>query len=147
VARGRRAGYTDTYMKRVVITGIGAVSPNGIGREAFWSATRAGPERSQPITRFDPFRIPGSRGGEITGSTRTATSLPRTGPHVSRVVRCGGRARRRPWSIPAPPRAPAHVRDELREIGVIVRSGGGARSHEEQYRCTTRGSRNSAAYT
>ena len=27
---------------RVVVTGIGAVSPNGIGREAFWKATREG---------------------------------------------------------------------------------------------------------
>ena len=28
--------------ERVVVTGIGAVSPNGIGREAFWEATRNG---------------------------------------------------------------------------------------------------------
>src|ERR1017187_9250961 len=29
-------------MRRAVITGIGAVSPNGIGRERFWEATRNG---------------------------------------------------------------------------------------------------------
>ena len=39
---------------RVVITGIGAVSPNGIGREAFWSATKAGVSGVRRITRFDP---------------------------------------------------------------------------------------------
>ena len=40
-------------MRRVVITGIGAVSPNGIGREAFWEATRNGVSGVRRITRFD----------------------------------------------------------------------------------------------
>lgn len=41
-------------MRRVVITGIGAVSPNGIGRECFWKATRNGESGVRRITRFDP---------------------------------------------------------------------------------------------
>jgi 3-oxoacyl-(acyl-carrier-protein) synthase len=39
-------------MRRVVITGIGAVSPNGIGRERFWDATRNGVSGVGRITRF-----------------------------------------------------------------------------------------------
>jgi iron(III) transport system substrate-binding protein len=39
--------------RRVVITGIGAVSPNGIGTEIFWGATRKGVSGVGPITRFD----------------------------------------------------------------------------------------------
>ena len=41
-------------MPRVAITGIGAVSPNGIGRERFWEATRNGVSGVRRITRFDP---------------------------------------------------------------------------------------------
>ena len=37
-------------MRRVVITGIGAVSPNGIGRERFWEATRNGVSGVRRIT-------------------------------------------------------------------------------------------------
>src|ERR1039458_2462590 len=48
-------GKTSAQMKRrVVITGIGAVSPNGIGREAFWEASRNGVSGVRRITRFDP---------------------------------------------------------------------------------------------
>ena len=39
--------------RRVVVTGIGAVSPNGIGREAFWEATRSGISGVKRISRFD----------------------------------------------------------------------------------------------
>ena len=38
---------------RVVVTGIGAVSPNGIGREAFWEATKTG-RSGVAITRLIP---------------------------------------------------------------------------------------------
>jgi 3-oxoacyl-(acyl-carrier-protein) synthase len=34
-------------LKRVAITGIGCVTPVGIGREQYWEATRAGKERDK----------------------------------------------------------------------------------------------------
>jgi 3-oxoacyl-(acyl-carrier-protein) synthase len=40
-------------LRRVVITGIGVVSPNGIGTREFWDATKAGRSGVGPITRFD----------------------------------------------------------------------------------------------
>jgi 3-oxoacyl-[acyl-carrier-protein] synthase II len=40
-------------LKRVVVTGLGAVSPNGIGREAYWKATAGGVSGTGPITLFD----------------------------------------------------------------------------------------------
>ena len=40
-------------MRRIAITGIGAVSPNGIGRERFWESTRNGVSGVRKITRFD----------------------------------------------------------------------------------------------
>ena len=45
-------------MKNVVVTGLGAVSPIGIGADAFWESLCAGRSGIAPITRFDasPFR-------------------------------------------------------------------------------------------
>ncbi len=39
--------------KRVVVTGLGAVTPIGIGMKAFWSGIREGKTGFAPITRFD----------------------------------------------------------------------------------------------
>jgi 3-oxoacyl-(acyl-carrier-protein) synthase len=39
--------------RRVVITGLGVVAPNGIGKEAFWSAIRAGRSSIGPLTSSD----------------------------------------------------------------------------------------------
>src|SRR5262245_20351807 len=48
-------------MRRVVITGLGVVAPNGIGREAFWNACLNGKSGVGPIRSFDasahPVRI------------------------------------------------------------------------------------------
>jgi 3-oxoacyl-(acyl-carrier-protein) synthase len=39
----------DENKRRVVITGIGVVAPNGIGKEAFWQATRQGISGIKPV--------------------------------------------------------------------------------------------------
>src|SRR5262249_5063055 len=48
-------------MRRVVVTGLGVVAPNGIGKEAFWSACLNGRSGAGPIRTFDasahPVRI------------------------------------------------------------------------------------------
>ena len=40
-------------MRRVVVTGLGVVAPNGIGKEAFWSACLNGKSGVGPIRSFD----------------------------------------------------------------------------------------------
>lgn len=45
------------HLRRVVVTGMGAVSPNGIGREAFWRATANGVSGTGPITLFDASKL------------------------------------------------------------------------------------------
>ena len=51
--------------KRVVITGMGCVSPNGIGNEAFCRAILAGKSGVKRVTRFDPSDLPVQIAGEI----------------------------------------------------------------------------------
>ena len=53
--------------RRVVITGMGVVSPNGIGNEAFCRAALAGVTGVQRITRFDTSELPVQIAGEVAG--------------------------------------------------------------------------------
>jgi 3-oxoacyl-[acyl-carrier-protein] synthase II len=122
-------------MRRVVITGIGAVSPNGIGRECFWLATRSGRSGVRRITRFDPSGFVVQVAGEVPkefDETRYVTAKDRQ--HVSRAV---------PLAVASVMEALEDAglesgsmsREELRGIGVIVGSGGGSQDFtEEQYR-------------
>jgi len=54
-------------MTRVVITGIGVVSPIGIGREAFWRNLTAGRSGVGPITLFDASTFAVRIGAEVKG--------------------------------------------------------------------------------
>ncbi|HEV8147830.1 MAG TPA: beta-ketoacyl-[acyl-carrier-protein] synthase family protein [Bryobacteraceae bacterium] len=120
--------------RRVVITGMGVVSPNGIGTDAFWKATRAGESGVGPITRFDPSELAVRVAGEVKDFPEDDYVAPKDRPHVSRVT---------PLAIAATGEALAHAgldtaamsREELRGIGVVVGSGGGSIEFtEEQYR-------------
>ncbi|MBV9504249.1 MAG: beta-ketoacyl-[acyl-carrier-protein] synthase family protein [Acidobacteriia bacterium] len=122
-------------MRRVVITGIGAISPNGIGRECFWAATRKGLSGVRRITRFDPSSFQVQVAGEIPDEFDEARWVnAKDRPHVSRCV---------PLAVASVTEALADAgletgsmdRDRLRGIGVIVGSGGGSQDFtEEQYR-------------
>lgn len=52
-------------MRRVVITGVGVVAPNGLGREAFWSACLNGKSGVGPIRSFDTAALPVRVAGEV----------------------------------------------------------------------------------
>lgn len=119
-------------MKRTVaITGIGAVAPNGIGREAFWEATRNGVSGIGRITRFDPAGFASQVAGEVRGFDEDRWVPYKDRPHVSRVV---------PLAVAAASEALADAkidpgsmsRDELRRIGVMLGSGGGALEFTER---------------
>jgi 3-oxoacyl-[acyl-carrier-protein] synthase II len=45
-------------MRRVVVTGLGVVAPNGVGKEAFWQACVNGRSGVRPIETFDASRHP-----------------------------------------------------------------------------------------
>lgn len=54
-----------TRVPRVVITGMGVLACNGIGRSAFWEALRAGRSGIRPIQRFDAAEFPSQIAGEL----------------------------------------------------------------------------------
>jgi 3-oxoacyl-[acyl-carrier-protein] synthase II len=120
--------------RRVVITGMGAVSPNGIGNEAFCRAALDGTSGVKRISRFDAGFLPVQIAGEITDFDELAWMEAKERKHVSRVV---------PLAIAAASEAIAHsgldpakmTLAEQRSIGVLLGSGGGAQEFaEEQHR-------------
>lgn len=52
-------------MRRVVVTGIGIVSPLGTGVEKNWTAITSGQSGLGPITRFDASELPTQIAGEV----------------------------------------------------------------------------------
>jgi 3-oxoacyl-[acyl-carrier-protein] synthase II len=51
--------------RRVVVTGLGVVAPNGIGKETFWQNLIAGKSAIDYITAFDPTPYPCHVAGEV----------------------------------------------------------------------------------
>jgi 3-oxoacyl-[acyl-carrier-protein] synthase II len=113
---------------------MGAVSPNGIGREAFTDAILAGRSGVRRITLFDPAEIPVQIAGEVSGFDELAWVEKRERKHVSRIL---------PLALAAASEALAQAGldvaslslEERRRFGVILGSGGGSQEFtEEQYR-------------
>lgn len=117
---------------RVVITGMGVVSPNGIGAAAFAAAVLAGRSGVRRISRFDPSEISVQIAGEVADFDELAWVEKRERKHVSRVL---------PLALAAATEALAGADaaslplEEKRRFGVILGSGGGSQEFtEEQYR-------------
>ena len=116
---------------RIVITGIGALSPNGLGREAYFQALASGRSGVAAITQFDASSVPCRIAGEVTGFDPMQWVDEQNIRHVSRVV---------PLAIAATDEAlrdakldPASVDLETRRnIGVMLGSGGGAVEFSER---------------
>src|SRR5437868_14369528 len=52
-------------MRRVVVTGLGVLAPNGIGKEAFWSACLEGRSGVGPVRTFDASQHPVKIAAEV----------------------------------------------------------------------------------
>ena len=77
-------------MRDVVITGIGVVSPVGIGADAFWNGIASGSSGVGPITLFDAGGLPVGFGGEIRGFDPKQHVRPRKSLKVmSRDIQLG----------------------------------------------------------
>jgi 3-oxoacyl-[acyl-carrier-protein] synthase II len=54
-----------TYRRRVVISGVGAVAPNGVGRDAYWEGLLKGRSGIRRISHFDASQFPCQIAGEV----------------------------------------------------------------------------------
>src|SRR5262249_34770158 len=120
--------------RRVVITGMGAVSPNGVGNAAFSQAILEGRSGVRKISHFDPSEIQVQIAGEVPDFYELAWVERRERKHVSRVL---------PLALAAATEALADAGmdaaslplEQRRRVGVILGSGGGSQEFtEEQYR-------------
>jgi len=121
-------------LPRVVITGMGVVSPNGLGKEAFCRAVLAGKSGVKRISLFDSSHLAVHIAGEIPEFDEYAWVDARERKHVSRVV---------PLCLAATTEAvkdagleiAGMTTDEKRQIGIVLGTGGGAQEFsEKQYR-------------
>ena len=121
-------------LPRVVITGLGAVSPNGIGKEAFCRGVLAGKSGVKRISRFDSSHLLVHIAGEIPEFDELAWVEPRERKHVSRVVPLCLAATSEAVTDSGLDTAAMSV-EEKRQIGIVLGTGGGAQEFsEEQYR-------------
>lgn len=72
--------------RRVVITGLGVVAPNGIGKEDFWNASISGRSGVRRITRFDASLLQSQIAGEVPNFDPEALGL--TPDEIQRTDRC-----------------------------------------------------------
>lgn len=120
--------------KRAVITGLGVVSPNGIGVPAFENAILQGKSGVRRISLFDPTGLPVTIAGEVSEFDEMAWISEHERKHVSRAV---------PLAFAAATEAladsgwnpEAMSLEQKRDTAVILGTGGGAQDFSEgQYR-------------
>jgi 3-oxoacyl-[acyl-carrier-protein] synthase II len=120
-----------TRPRRVVITGMGCVTPLGIGREAFWQGLIAGKSGIRRIQTFDPSTFPVQIAAEVPSFDWEAQLNPKDRRHVPRTV---------PLALAAAREALEDARlfprdmslDERRAFGVELGTGGGGLAFTEQ---------------
>src|ERR1700754_475070 len=120
-----------TRPRRVVITGMGCVTPLGIGRGAYWDALVAGRSGVRRIETFDPSSFPVQIAAEVPSFDWEAQLNPKDRKHVPRTV---------PLALAAAREALADARlfpqdmslDERRAFGVELGTGGGGLAFTEQ---------------
>lgn len=106
------------------MTGIGCLSPNGNGREAYARALKRGESGVGRISLFDPEGLPATIAGELKGFDPSAHVAAKDAKHVSRAV---------PVAIAASAEALADAGidpraltlSERRELGIVLGTGGG----------------------
>src|SRR5829696_323342 len=116
--------------RRVVITGLGCVTPLGVGREAFWRGLLRGESGVRRIEGFDVSRSPVRIAGQVPGFDWEAELKPKDRRHVARTV---------PLALASAREALEDARlhpsdfspEEQRGFGVVLGTGGGGLAFTE----------------
>ncbi len=126
--------HTPKTLRRVVITGVGCVSPIGIGKEVFWQSIRKGRSGIDRITRFETGDLPVQIAGEVRDFDPDQFIAPKDRQHVSHAVAFAIAAADLTFKDAGiDPRAMSL--DERRDIGIVFGSGGASLGFiEKQYR-------------
>ncbi|WP_030265812.1 ketosynthase chain-length factor [Streptomyces violens] len=71
----------------VAVTGLGVASPNGLGTQDFWAATRIGKSGIGRVSRFDASSYPATLAGEVPGFDAAAHLPSRLIPQTDHMTR------------------------------------------------------------
>jgi 3-oxoacyl-[acyl-carrier-protein] synthase II len=127
--------FTNSRGRRVVITGIGVISPNGIGKEKFWQAIREGVSGVKKISLFDASDLPCQIAGEVQDFDFNPPPLSKSRKNFLHRLAQMALAAADEAQKDAKLNLESLSDEEKREIGVIVGTGAGGISYgEEQYR-------------
>jgi 3-oxoacyl-[acyl-carrier-protein] synthase II len=119
--------------RRVVVTGMGVVSPVGTGVPAFWSALVAGVSGAGPITLFDATGFGTTFACEVKNFDSSGVVDPKEARRMERFTQLGlvaaQEALQHAGLTPIPPGV------DVNRVGVLVGSGiGGMQVFEDQCR-------------
>src|ERR1051325_11359473 len=118
--------------RRVVITGMGCVTPIGIGREAFWSALQRGVSGVRRTESLDDSNSPVKIAAEVKDFDWHAQLTAKDRKHVPRTVPLALAAAREAFQDAR--LAPENLSVEERQrIGVQLRTGGGGLPFVEEH--------------
>jgi len=118
-------------LRRVVITGMGCVTPIGIGREAFWRGLLSGESGVRRITAFDVSNSRVQIAAEVRGFDWEAQLNPKDRKHVPRTVPLALAAAREALEDAGLINADLTL-EQRRGFGVVLGTGGGGLAFTEQ---------------
>ncbi|HEY6045573.1 MAG TPA: beta-ketoacyl-[acyl-carrier-protein] synthase family protein [Pyrinomonadaceae bacterium] len=110
--------------RRVVITGMGCVTPIGIGREAFWDGLQRGESGVRRIETFDVSNSPVKIAAQVQGFDWEAQLSAKDRKHVPRTVPLALAAAREAFQDAGIAAQDLSV-EERQRIGVQLGTGGG----------------------
>jgi 3-oxoacyl-[acyl-carrier-protein] synthase II len=108
-------------VKRVVVTGVGAITPLGIGAEAYWDGLVNGRSGIRYIEHFDASELEVKIGGEVHGFVARDYMDFKSAKRMDRFAQFAVAASRE-----AIEQAGLEITDDNRErVGVVINTGGG----------------------
>ncbi|MBC8014505.1 MAG: beta-ketoacyl-ACP synthase II [Sporomusaceae bacterium] len=121
----------NNFKKRIVITGLGAITPVGIGKDEFWKSLTNGVSGIDTITHFDPSEYTTKFAGEVKGFDSAQYMDKKEAKRMDRVTQFAVAATKMAFDD-----AKIDLEKEDRtRIGTIIGTGiGGINTLHDQYK-------------